>query len=65
MKISRRHLADYVKKIAPKSVEHVQHDYFSSLNQSNNWFMALSLLLPSSFLKLPRDDDEDNDEHTV
>ena len=23
------------KKIAPKSVPHVQHDYFSSLNQSN------------------------------
>ena len=23
------------QKIAPKSVPHVQHDYFSSLNQSN------------------------------
>ena len=41
------------KKIAPNSVPHVphaQHDYFSSLNQSNHWFMALSMPLPSSFL---------------
>ena len=38
----------------------VQHDYFSSFNQSNHWFMALS-----SFLKLPSDDDDDNHEHTV
>ena len=38
MKISRRHLADYVRQqIAPKSVPHVQHDYFSSFNQSNSW----------------------------
>ena len=34
-------------------VLHVQHDYFSSLNQSNHWFVALSLTLPSSGLKLP------------
>ena len=39
--------------IAPKSVLHVQHDYFSSFNQSNYWFVALSLTLPSSNLKLP------------
>ena len=39
------------QNIAPKSVPHVQHDYFSSLNQSNHWFVALSL--PSSNLKLP------------
>ena len=32
-KISRRHLVGYVKKIAPKSVLHVQHDYFSSFKQ--------------------------------
>ena len=36
MKISRHCLADYVKKIAPKSVLHEQHDYFSSSNQSNH-----------------------------
>jgi len=52
MKISRRHLADYVKKITLKSVPHVQHDYFSSFNQSNNWFVALLWSLLSSFLKL-------------
>ena len=32
------------QKIAPKGVPHVQHDYFSSFNQSNHWFVALSLL---------------------
>ena len=37
---------------APKGVPHVQHDYFSSFNQSNQWFVALSSLLRSSFLKL-------------
>ena len=42
------------QNIAPKSVLHVQHDYFSSFNQSNHWFVALSLTLPSSDLKLPR-----------
>ena len=31
---------------------HVQHDYFSSFNQSNNWFVALLWSLLSSFLKL-------------
>ena len=41
------------QNIAPKSVLHVQHDYFSSFNQSNYWFVALSLTLPSSHLKLP------------
>ena len=38
------------QNIAPKSVPHVQHDCFSSFNQSNHWFVALSLPLPSSFL---------------
>ena len=41
------------QKTAPKSVPHVQHDYFSSLSQSNLGFVALSLPLLSSFLKLP------------
>ena len=39
-------------KIAPKSVLHLQHDYFSSFNQSHHWFVALLLPLPSSFLAL-------------
>ena len=39
------------QNIATKSVPHVQHDYFSSLNQSNHWFVALTL--PSSNLKFP------------
>ena len=51
LKISRRRLADYVKKIAPKSVPLEQHDYSSSFNQSNHRLLSLSL--PSSFLKLP------------
>ena len=41
------------QNIAPKSVPHAQHDYFSSFNQSNLNLMALSLTLPSSNLKLP------------
>ena len=40
------------QKIVPKRVPHVQHDYFSSLNQSNHLFVALSSPLPSSFLNL-------------
>ena len=39
------------QNIAPKSVVHVQHDYLSSFNQSNHWFVALSLT--SSNLKFP------------
>ena len=38
---------------APRCVLHVHHDYFFSFNQSNHWFVALSLTLPSSDLKLP------------
>ena len=34
-------------------VQHVQHDYFSSFNQSDHCFAALSLPLLSSLLKLP------------
>ena len=41
------------QNIAPKSVPHVQHDCFSSFNQSNHWFVVLSLTLPSSNLKPP------------
>jgi len=41
------------QNIAPKSVPHVQHDYFSSFNQSSHWFVAMSWSLPSSFVKLP------------
>ena len=37
MKISRPHLAVYVKKIAPKRVQHVQHDFIPhSINQVFN-----------------------------
>ena len=42
------------QNIAPKRVSHVQHDYFSSLNQSNHWFVALPLTLLPSNLKLPK-----------
>ena len=31
----------------------MQYDYFSSLDQSNSLFVALSLPFPSSMLKLP------------
>ena len=41
------------QKLASKGVWHVQHDYFSSFNQLNHWFMALSLPFPPSFLQLP------------
>ena len=40
------------QNIAPRSVPHVQHDYFSSFNQSIHWFVVLSLTLPSSNLEL-------------
>ena len=36
-----------------KCVPHVQHDYFSSFNQSDHCFLVLSLSLPSSLLKFP------------
>ena len=39
------------QNIAPKSVRHVQHDYFPPFNQSNHGFVALSLTLSSSNLK--------------
>ena len=34
-------------------VQHVQHDYISSFNQSDHCFLASSLPLPTPFLKLP------------
>ena len=36
-----------------KCVPHMQHDYFSSFNQSDHCFLASSLPLPSSLRKLP------------
>ena len=38
-------------KFASNSESHVQHDYFSSLNQSNHWFVMFLLPQPLSFLK--------------
>ena len=43
------------QNIVPKSMPHVQHDYFSFFNQSYYWFVTLSLPLLSSFLKLPNE----------
>ena len=40
------------QRIVFKCVPHVQHENFSSFNQSDHCFLALSLMLPSSFLKL-------------
>ena len=41
------------QRIELMCVPHVQHDYFSSFNQSDYCFLASSLPLPSSLLKLP------------
>ena len=38
-----------------KFVQHVQHDYFSSFNQSDHCFLTSSLPLLSSLFKLPKD----------
>ena len=40
------------QRIRLKCVPHVHHYYFTSFNQSDHCFLALSLPLPSSFLKL-------------
>ena len=41
------------KKIAPKSVQHVQHDYFASSNQSFHCFPSLSSwFLPNREFKI-------------
>ena len=42
------------QRIGLKCVPHVQHDYFSSFNQSEHCFLASSLPLPSSLLKPPK-----------
>ena len=39
--------------IVLKCVPHVQHDYFSSFNQSDHCYLALLLPLPLSLLELP------------
>ena len=39
-----------LSKNCPKSMQRVQHDYFSSFNQSYRWFVALSFLLLSSYI---------------
>ena len=41
------------QRIVLKCVPHVQHDYFSSFNQLDHCFLASSLSLPSTLLKLP------------
>ena len=41
------------QRIVLKCVPHVQHDYFSSFNQSDHCFLVSSLPLPPSLLKLP------------
>ena len=41
------------QRIVLKCVPHVQHDYFSSFNQLDHCFLASSLPLPSTLLKLP------------
>ena len=42
-----------ISRLRQNSVPHVQHDYFSSFNQSNHRLVTVSLPMPSSFLKLP------------
>ena len=44
MKISRRHLADYVKKLCKKACRTCVPLFFP-FNQSNHWFVVLLLLL--------------------
>ena len=52
MKISRRRLADYVKKLHQKACRTCSTIIFFSFNLGSYLFVALSLPL-SSFLKLP------------
>ena len=55
--------------IAVKCVPHVQHNYFSSFNQSDHCFLASSLPLLSSLLdtlgSLSNHEDDDDDDKTV
>ena len=48
-----------------KSVPHVQHDYSSSLDQSNPSFVALSFPLPSSMLESLGDDDGNDSDNAT
>ena len=41
------------QRIVLKCVPHVQHDYFSSFNQSGHCYLTASLSMPSSLLKFP------------
>ena len=52
LEISLCHLAEYVKEFSLSACSKLQHDYFSSFNQSNHCFLASSLPLPSSMVKL-------------
>ena len=54
LELFRCHLADYVKELYLSERRTCSmHDYFSSLNQSEQCFLAPSLPLTSSLLKLP------------
>ena len=44
-------IARLSQKIALKGVPHMQHDHFSSINQSNHWFVTL--MLPSCISLTP------------
>ena len=48
------------QRIVLKCLPHVQHDYFSSFNQSDHCFLASSLLLTSSLLKFPNGQSQRN-----
>ena len=53
LEISRYRLRRLRQRILLKCVPHVQHDYFSSFNQSEHCFLALSLPFPSSLAYTP------------
>ena len=53
LEISRCRLRRLCQRILIKWVPHVQHDYFSSFNQSEHCFLALSLPFRSSLAKTP------------
>ena len=51
--ISRCYFAEDSTELLQKCVSHVQHDSFSSLDQSNSYFMAIWLSLLPAMRKLP------------
>ena len=53
LEISRYRFRRLRQTVLLKYLPHVQHDYFSSFNQSDHRFLALSLPLPSCLLKVP------------